>query len=114
MKNQINQSVIEWKEVALKDFCKCLNGFAFKSNLFNAEDKGIPLIRIRDLLKGKSETYYSGEYEKDYLIHKGDFLIGMDGEFKIFEWKSEKSLLNQRVCKLEFDDNLVTPKYIFY
>ena len=47
MKQQTNQSVVEWKEVALKDFCKCLNGFAFKSNLFNAEDKGIPLIRIR-------------------------------------------------------------------
>ena len=103
-----------WKEVELGEICEVLTGFAFKSNLFNEEGKGKLLIRIRDLLEGKSKTYYSGEFEEKYLVKAGDFLIGMDGEFKIFEWKSEDALLNQRVCKLILNKDLVFPKYIFY
>jgi type I restriction enzyme S subunit len=103
-----------WQGVELGTICKILTGFAFKSSLFNKEGKGKPLIRIRDLFDGKSETYYSGEYEDKYLVQRGDFLIGMDGEFKIFEWRSEDALLNQRVCKIVLNKELVFPKYIFY
>lgn len=35
-----------------------LSGFAFKSNLFNDEEKGMPIIRIRDVVRGRSETYF--------------------------------------------------------
>src|SRR3989344_8017418 len=111
---KIEQLQKEWKEVKLGEICEILTGFAFKSSLFNEEGKGKPLIRIRDLLEGKSKTYYSEEFEEKYLVKKGDFLIGMDGEFKIFEWKSEDALLNQRVCKLILNNDLVSPKYIFY
>ncbi|MDP4039683.1 MAG: restriction endonuclease subunit S, partial [Candidatus Pacearchaeota archaeon] len=103
-----------WREVELGDICEVLTGFAFKSNLFNEEEKGKPIIRIRDLAKGKSKTYYSGKFEEKYLVKRGDFLIGMDGEFKVFEWKSENALLNQRVCKLILNKDLVIPKYIYY
>ena len=108
------QTPKNWQEVELEEICEVLTGFAFKSSLFNEEGKGKPLIRIRDLLEGKSKTYYSEEFEEKYLVKKGDFLIGMDGEFKIFEWKSEDALLNQRVCKLILNKDLVFPKYIFY
>jgi type I restriction enzyme, S subunit len=108
---KINQG---WKEVELREVGGCLSGFAFKSKLFNNQGAGKPLIRIRDLLRGKSKTFYSGEYSPDYIIQKGDFLIGMDGEFKIFKWGSEDSLLNQRVCKLTLDKERVLPEYIFY
>ena len=59
-----------------------------------------PLVRIRDVKRGYSETYYSGDYSEEYLITSGDLLIGMDGEFNIARWKSDRALLNQRVCKL--------------
>ena len=58
------------------------------------------LVRIRDVKRGYSETYYSGDYPEEYLITSGDLLIGMDGEFNIARWKSDRALLNQRVCKL--------------
>ena len=50
--------------------------------------------------KGYSETYYSGDYPKEYILTEGDLLIGMDGEFNIARWKCSGALLNQRVCKL--------------
>lgn len=103
-----------WKEVYLHEICQVLTGFAFDSNLFNNEENGKPIIRIRDLQTSQVKTYYSGDYDEKYLVHKGNFLISMDGEFKIFEWKSADSLLNQRVCKLTLDNNKVIPKYIYY
>ncbi|MBS3089626.1 restriction endonuclease subunit S [Candidatus Pacearchaeota archaeon] len=102
----------EWNKV--QDVAKLINGYAFKSNLFNEDKKGLPLIRIRDLQNSKSNTYYSGDYKEDYLVAKGDFLMGMDGEFKIYEWKGEMSLLNQRVCKLTKFSEKIIPRYIFY
>ena len=57
--------------------------------------------RIRDVKRGFSETFYSGEYPEEYVIHKGDLIVGMDGEFNIARWKSIDALLNQRVCKLK-------------
>ena len=74
----------------------------------------MPLIRIRDIKRGFSETYYSAEYPKEYIVHKGDFLIGMDGEFNIGEWKSEDALLNQRVCRIVCDETKLLNRYIFY
>ena len=41
----------------------------------------MPLIRIRDVVRGYSDTFYTGEYKSDYIIENGDALIGMDGEF---------------------------------
>lgn len=46
-------------------------------------------------------------------MYKGDYLIGMDGEFNIAQWQSEKALLNQRVCKLS-PTNSVKDRFIYY
>jgi len=85
----------------LGDHATFLSGFAFKSNLFNDQEEGMPIIRIRDVVRGRTETYYSGEFDERYLITRGDYLIGMDGEFNLARWDSEPALLNQRVCKID-------------
>ena len=84
----------------LTDICNIQYGYAFDSGCFTEKCSYPPLIRIRDVKRGFSETYYSGEYSKEYVVHAGDLLIGMDGEFNIARWKSIDGLLNQRVCKL--------------
>ena len=60
----------------------------------------MPLVRIRDVKRGYSETFYTGDFPTEYIIRGGDLLIGMDGEFNISRWKSRDALLNQRVCKI--------------
>jgi len=75
----------------------------------------MPLIRIRDLKGGtKTETRYSGEFDKRYVVRKGDFLIGMDGEFGCFEWLGQKALLNQRVCRLHSFASTLEGRFLFY
>lgn len=84
----------------LIDLCEIQYGYAFDSKKFSEDSHYIPLIRIRDVKRGFSETFYSGEYPNEYIVHKGNLLIGMDGEFNIARWKSQDALLNQRVCKI--------------
>ena len=84
----------------LTDICDIQYGYAFDSKCFTEDPVYPPLVRIRDVKRGYSETYYSGDYPEEYILTSGDLLIGMDGEFNIARWKSDGALLNQRVCKL--------------
>ena len=84
----------------LTDICDIQYGYAFDSKKFTEDNSYPPIVRIRDIKRGFSETYYSGEYPKQYVLHAGDLLVGMDGEFNIARWKDVDALLNQRVCKL--------------
>lgn len=90
-----------WKIVKLGDMLEVQNGYAFNSKQFDA-DGDMPLIRIRDLKNAtNTETCYTGEYDDKYLVQSGDLLIGMDGEFRCYEWHGVTALLNQRVCRLQ-------------
>lgn len=84
----------------LTELCSIQYGYPFDSAKFTEDSNYPQLIRIRDVKRGYSETFYSGEYPKEYIVHAGDLLIGMDGEFNIARWKSQDALLNQRVCKI--------------
>ena len=89
----------------LIDLCNIQYGYAFDSSNFTDDESFLPLVRIRDVKRGFSETYYSGEYPEEYVIHAGALLIGMDGEFNIARWKSKSALLNQRVCRIIAKEN---------
>ena len=84
----------------LTDLCNIQYGYAFDSSNFTEDESFIPLVRIRDVKRGYSETFFNGSYPDEYVLHKGDLLIGMDGEFNIARWQSRDALLNQRVCKI--------------
>ena len=84
----------------LIDICDIQYGYAFDSKCFTEDSSYPQLVRIRDVKRGYSETYYSGNYPEEYILSEGDLLIGMDGEFNIARWKCSGALLNQRVCKL--------------
>ena len=92
-----------WARVALADVASILNGAPFDSSKFSAT-KGMPLVRIRDILAGETTTYYSGDYEDAYLVRQGDLLVGMDGDFNSGLWDARTALLNQRVCKISPTD----------
>ncbi|MDC1384406.1 restriction endonuclease subunit S [Crocinitomicaceae bacterium] len=97
----------------LGDHIRILSGFAFKSKEFNNSGEGIPMVRIRDVGKKKSETYYNGEYSDEYLLDNGDLLIGMDGDFRLAEWNGGKALLNQRVCKISTNETTLDRGYMY-
>ena len=89
-----------WNELTIGNEINFLGGFPFSSAKFNEQGIGVPLIRIRDLLKSSQVTYFSGSFSNSYLINEEDILIGMDGDFHIVKWKNSPSLLNQRILKV--------------
>ncbi|MBN8427766.1 MAG: restriction endonuclease subunit S [Xanthomonadales bacterium] len=88
-----------WERVPLEAVAGILNGAPFDSTLFSTAG-GMPLVRIRDVTTGQTNTHYTGPYEDLYLVNQGDLLVGMDGDFNTGLWGPEAALLNQRVCKL--------------
>lgn len=99
-------------EKFLPEVCDIQYGYAFDSaNFSNSE--GVPLIRIRDVVRGYSETYTTEQCGDEYVVQDGDMLIGMDGEFNIAHWRGGKAYLNQRVCRL-IPTNDVDALYLFY
>ena len=95
----------------LPELCEIQYGYAFDSVCFTENNTYLPLVRIRDVKRGYSETFYSGNYPSDYVIDSGSLLVGMDGEFNIARWKGGHALLNQRVCKITAKEN-VNEEYI--
>lgn len=102
-----------WLRRPLAEVSTVLNGFAFKSNQFSL-DAGMPLIRIRDLFKDRTSVGYVGEYDGRYLVHPGDLLVGMDGDFNCSRWRGSTALLNQRVCKITIDPDRLDLDFLTY
>lgn len=102
---------MEVAQTQLGEVVDLLSGFAFKSSKFG--DTGdLPLIRIRDVAKGFSSTFYTGDYDTRFVIDSGDMLISMDGEFKVHNWTGGKALLNQRVCKISTNEQRMDSRYL--
>ena len=88
-----------WRVGSIYDICDVYYGAPFNSTLFNADKKGLPLIRIRDLAKQEAGIYTEERHPKGQLTHKGDILVGMDGEFSVYIWGVENSWINQRISR---------------
>ena len=101
-----------WEIKRLGDVLKIQNGYAFKSMEFikeNPKNTHIPLIRQSQLVGNIVDlsdcVFLDKKYlsdKKNYIVNKGDILIGMSGSIgKVSFYEDERpALLNQRVGKL--------------
>ncbi len=103
-----------WLRIPMDSVANITNGFAFKSAEFNNRKEGVPLIRIRDVLKGNTSTYYSGQIPEGYWVYPEDLIVGMDGDFNTTIWRSEPALLNQRVCKIEVQEDKYNKRFFYH
>jgi len=89
----------------VRDHFDLVNGYPFRSDGFNLEGRGKPVVRIRDLLSVDLPTYFDGDEGNDIVVKDGDIAIGMDGDFNSVTWTKGDALLNQRVCALRAKEN---------
>lgn len=87
-----------WRLGSVYEIADVIYGAPFSSKLFNADKRGLPLVRIRDLPGETPGVWTPEKHPKGYLISAGDIVVGMDGEFRAYLWGGEKAWLNQRVC----------------
>lgn len=108
----------EWRETEIGEFADLINGFAFKSDDFNASklsDNYLPILKIKNVANGDANfndvVYheYSDKLKK-YVIKNNDILIALTGNHPIDKTQvvggisrykyNVDALLNQRVGKL--------------
>lgn len=90
-----------WKKERLVDIANIQYGYAFDGSLFNTEEKGMPIIRIRNIPEGVTKDYTTEEADEQYIVNNGDIVVGMDGEFHINSWCGSDSYLVQRSCRIK-------------
>ncbi len=94
-----------WHVEPLFDVAEVAFGFSFKSKRF--ADRGpFPVVRIRDVPKGTTQTFTDEDPGERYRVVDGDVLIGMDGDFHLHQWSGGIAWLNQRVTRLRPRDGL--------
>lgn len=108
----IGRMPIGWKIVPAKFFMKVQAGYPFDSERFD-NSQGIPLIRIRDITSGHTETFYNGDYPEEYVVHNNDLLVGMDGDFNVRWWQGGEAVLNQRCCRILARNGLLLRYFYF-
>lgn len=90
-----------WTQTDIYSLANIIYGAPFSSKQFNTDGNGKPIIRIRDLKDQQFATYTTEVHPKGYLLHPGDIVVGMDGEFRPYIWGNDEAWLNQRVCVFE-------------
>lgn len=99
----------------LIDVANIQYGYPFNSKEFTDDSSYIPLIRIRDVKPAIANTYFMGNYSSEYIIQRGDILVGMDGNFNLEKWNDRDGLLNQRVCKIYSKDvNFISNGFLYH
>lgn len=101
-----------WERIPLGQLAAVQNGAAFKSEHFNTEGRGLPLLRIRDVLSDRTDAFYDGPYEPELIVNPGDLVVGMDGDFNCAQWRGPRALLNQRVCRIGIKNDQLNPKFL--
>lgn len=87
-----------WSVASIREIATVVYGAPFSSSLFNTEQVGDPLIRIRDLSNESPGVWTQEIHPKGYKVKPGDIVVGMDGEFRAYLWGGDEAWLNQRVC----------------
>ena len=87
-----------WKKEKLINLVDVQYGYAFDGSKFNSEGNGKPIIRIRNLPQGTTDDFTTEQTTDDYIVHNGDIVVGMDGEFHINTWNQNDAYLVQRAC----------------
>jgi type I restriction enzyme S subunit len=111
---------VEFKE--LGEIAQILNGYAFQSSKYT--EKGIRVIRISDVQKGKMSDkdlkFYPLETKEEierYLLKNNDLVMSLTGNVGRVAMLSESDLpagLNQRVACIRSKSNDLLTRFLFH
>nr|WP_320117684.1 restriction endonuclease subunit S [uncultured Marinifilum sp.] len=100
-----------WEVKKLVDEMDVQYGFPFSTKLFNEDEIGKPIIRIRDILNNSVSLFSTEKVDSKYLLEKGDLLVGMDGNFHMNFWDKNDCYLNQRCVRIRKKNTSTTTHF---
>ena len=99
----------DWKVGNLLNIADYLNGLAMQNFRLSENEKGIPVLKIKELRQGfcdDNSELCSENVKSDYIIHDGDVIFSWSGSLLVDFWCGGKCGLNQHLFKVtskEFD-----------
>ena len=103
-----------WKVLSLSTIANFLNGLAMQKYRPTGTDKGIPVLKIKELGQGhcdSSSDLCSTSIERKYKVENGDVIFSWSGTLLIDIWCGGLCGLNQHLFKVTSKDY---PKWFFF
>jgi len=103
----------DWEIKPLDEIANFLNGLALQKYPPESETEFLPVIKIRELRQGLTESCdkASQKIPNEYVVDDGDVLFSWSGSLEVVIWTSGKGALNQHLFKVTSKDY---PKWFYY
>lgn len=91
-----------WKVGNLYDIAHYTNGLACQRHRPIGDDKGLPVIKIREMHEGlnKDTERVSSDIASSHLINRGDLLFSWSASLEVMFWSGPTCGLNQHIFKV--------------
>ena len=91
-----------WKVKPLDEIAEFLNGLALQKYPPENETEYLPVIKIRELRNGVTESSdrASRKLPKEYIVEDGDLLFSWSGSLEVMFWVGGEGALNQHLFKV--------------
>ena len=103
-----------WKVMSLSDIANYLNGLAMQKYRPNNGEKGLPVLKIKELGAGQCDSnsdLCSSSINEDYIVNDGDVIFSWSGTLLVDIWCGGKCGLNQHLFKVTSSKY---PKWFYY
>ena len=102
-----------WEVKPIDEIAEFLNGLALQNFPPESEDEFLPVIKIRELRHGVSESSdkASPKIPKEYVVDDGDVLFSWSASLEVMLWTSGTGALNQHLFKVKSAN---FPKWFYY
>ena len=103
-----------WQVVSLISIAKYLNGLAMQNFRPEENDKGLPVLKIKELGQGMSDSSSdrcSSDIAKQYIVNDGDVIFSWSGTLLVDLWCGGQCGLNQHLFKVT---SSYYPKWFYY
>lgn len=113
-KQLMNSADSSWSTVSLLDIADYKNGLAMQKFRPDAEDKGLPVLKIRELGQGfcgSDAERCKSDIEDSVKIHDGDLIFSWSGTLLLDFWAGGNAGLNQHLFKVT---SLAYPSWFYY
>ena len=111
--NKWSNELQNYEKSSLSNIANYTNGLAMQKFRPKKDEKGIPVIKIKEMNEGISNNteWCSEHIKKEYIINNGDILFAWSGTLCMSIWSQGKAGLNQHIFKVDSDNY---PKWFIY
>ena len=98
----IEEAQEDWKEQPLSSIANFLNGLACQKYPPTNEMEKLPVLKIRELNTGISETsdWVTSDVKPEYIVEAGDVIFVWSASLMVKVWDGDKCILNQHLFKV--------------